>query len=180
MSVGRDSAGGRRSAGGAVAVDRDRSQVYAAELAAFDGTDLEDVIGVEQILALMWSVVEGEWWPGGVVVSKPARSDARSSSTRCGLEEGSAASITIAEPQSTIATAAHELAHALAGVVHGHDDLYRRAHLDVVQVITNVDRIAGRGTVHVDQLVRAYASAGLVVGERVWPAPPPVGGAIAL
>lgn len=180
MSVGNDSTGGSRSVEDAVAADRDRSQVYAAELAAFDGTDLEEVIGVEAVLALMRSVVEGKWWPGGVVESKRARSDARSSSTRCGHETGSAVSITIAGPQATIATAAHELAHVLAGVAHGHDDRYRRAHIDVVQAITNVDRIDGRRMVHVEQLERAYASAGLVVGDRVWPAPPPVGGSIAL
>lgn len=161
-------------------VDRERSQVYAAELAAFDGTDLEEVIAVDRVLALISSVVEGDWWPGGTVVSKPARSDAWSSSTRCGLETGAVASIAIAGPQSTIATAAHELAHALAGVVHGHDDRYRRAHLDVVHTITNVDRIAGRGMEHVEQLADAYTSAGLVIGDRAWPAPPPVGGAIAL
>ena len=163
-----------------MAADLDRAQVYAAELAAFDGTDLEQVVDVDRVLAAMRTVTAGEWWPAGVVTTKAARSDARSSSTRCGIEEGSVASITIAEPQATIATAAHELAHALAGVTHGHDARYRRAHLDVVQVMTNADRIAGRGAVHIAQLSNAYAAAGLEIGDRDWPEPPPAGGAIAL
>ncbi|MEP1124492.1 MAG: hypothetical protein ABJH68_11450 [Ilumatobacter sp.] len=161
-------------------VDRERAQVYAAELAAFDGTDLEEVIGVDRAVALIRSVTVRRWWPVGAVQARAARADARSSATRCGLEDGSVASIAIAAPQATVATAAHELAHALAGVAHGHDARYRRAHLDVVQAITNVDRTSGRGMIHVAQLASAYADAGLDVGDRVWPAPPDVGGAIAL
>ena len=160
--------------------DRDRAQVYAAELAAFDGTDLEAVVTVDRVLTAMRAVTTGEWWPGGAVTLKPARSDAHSSTTRCGIEEGSVASISIAEPQATIATAAHELAHALAGVTHGHDARYRRAHVDVVQAITNVDRVDGRGMIHVAQLANAYAAAGLDIGDRGWPRPPSAGGAIAL
>ncbi|MGB3733794.1 MAG: hypothetical protein WA964_02475 [Ilumatobacter sp.] len=163
-----------------MAADLDRAQVYAAELAAFDGTDLEEVIDLERVVAAMIEVTVAEWWPGGDVTVKPARSDARSSSTRCGIEDGSVASITIAAPQATIATAAHELAHALAGVTHGHDARYRRAHLDVVQAITNVDRVTSRGMVHVAQLWNAYAAAELDVGDRDWPEPPTAGGAIAL
>lgn len=163
-----------------MAIDSDRAQVYAAELAAFEGTDLEEVIDVAVVLEVTRSVTSGEWWPGGAVTAKAARSDARSSSTRCGVEEGSVASITIAEPQATIATAAHELAHALAGVARGHDAVYRRAHLDVVQAVTNADPTDGRGMLHVAQLAGAYAAAGLEIGERAWPEPPSVGGAIAL
>lgn len=160
-------------------IDADRAQAYAAELAAFDGTDLEEVVGVDVCVAAIDSVVAGGWWPGGAVTVRPARSDAGSSSTRCGLDGGSP-EIRIAAPQATIATAAHELAHALAGVQAGHDAVFRRAHLDVVQAVTNVDRLDGRGLLHVDQLRRAYSAAGLDVGERAWPAPPDVGGAIAL
>lgn len=180
MSAGLASAGAQRSVGVAVAADMDRAQVYAAELSAFDGTDLEDVIDVSDVLAAVRAVTAGEWWPGGAVTARAARSDARSSATRCGIEDGSVASITVAGPQATIATAAHELAHALAGVTHGHDARYRRAHLDVVQVITNVDRVVGRGAVHVTQLAHAYAAAGLEIGDRDWREPPAAGGAIAL
>jgi len=160
--------------------DVDRAQVYAAELAAFDGTDLEDVVGVAVVSGAIDSVVGGAWWPGRTVRVVAARSDARSSSTRCSLEEGSVAEIRIADPQATVATGAHELAHALAGVVHGHDGLYRRAHLDVVGVMTNLDRVSGRGDVHVEQLRSAYRAAGLSVADRQWPEPSPPGGAIAL
>jgi len=160
--------------------DRERAQVYAAELAAFDGTDLEVVVGVAAVAEVVRSVVRGDWWPLGEIAIREMRSDARSSVTRCSNEDGSVADIGIAPPQATVATGAHELAHALAGVRHGHDAVFRRAHLDVVQTITNLDRLSGRGMVHVDQLARAYAAADLAVGARAWPAPPPSGGAIAL
>ena len=180
MSAGRASAGAPPSAGDAVAADLDRAQVYAAELAAFDGTDLEEVLAVDDVLVAIRAVTSGDWWPGGSVTVKAARSDARSSSTRCGVETGAVASISIARAQATIATAAHELAHALAGVEEGHGACYRRAHLDVVQAITNDDRVAGRGMLHVGQLASSYAAAGLAIGDRRWPQPPAVGGAIAL
>lgn len=160
--------------------DRDRAQVYAAELAAFDGTDLEAVIDVEAVIASIRSVLESEWWPAGPVDVRVARSDARSSSTRCGVEAGSVATIAIARPQATLATAAHELAHVLAGVAHGHDATYRRAHLDAIEAITNLDVLTRRGSLHAAQLADAYAAGGLDVAERSWPAPPPASGAIAL
>lgn len=160
--------------------DRDRAQVYAAELAGFDGTDLERLVGVDEVKRAIQTVVAGEWWPGGGVDVRAARPDARSSATRCSLDEGAAAVISIAAPQATVATAAHELAHALIGAAHGHGPLYRRAYLDVVGVMTNLERVNGRGSLHVDQLAVAFAAAGLDVAERTWPAPPPPGGAIAL
>jgi len=163
-----------------VSVDRERAQVYAAEVAAFDGTDLEWVVGVDVVREAIETTVAGAWWPGGAVAVRAARADARSSATHCGLDEGSAATIAIASPQATIATGAHELAHALAGVARGHDAIYRRACLDVVQVITNLDRVRGRAMLHADQLAAAYSAAGLIVGERAWPEPPAAGGAIAL
>ena len=163
-----------------MSVDRERAQVYAAEVAAFDGTDLERVVGVDAVRHAVEATIAGEWWPGGVVTVRASRADARSSATHCLLDDGSMSTIAIAAPQATIATGAHELAHALAGVARGHDAVYRRACLDVVQVITNLDRLGGRAMLHVDQLASAYAAARLAVGERAWPAPPSVGGAIAL
>jgi hypothetical protein len=160
--------------------DRDRRQVYAAELAAFDGTDLERVIGFDAVKMMMRSVVDGDWWPGRTVEVRAARSDAQTSVTQCSVDDDSSAAVSIAPPQATVATGAHELAHALAGVEHGHDALFRRAHLDLVQAITNMSRIDGRGDLHVVQLRRAYEAAGLDVVERRWPAPPIEGGPIAL
>lgn len=162
------------------AADRERAQVYAAELSAFDGTDLEAVVGLDAVADAVRSVVRAEWWPHGDIAVREMRSDARSSVTRCMGGDASVIDIGIARPQATIATGAHELAHALAGVARGHDAVFRRAHLDVVQAITNFDRLSGRGLVHVEQLERAYRAAGLALGERAWPPPPVSGGAIAL
>ena len=182
MSVGRvllveDPRSGRDAD---VTADVDRAQVYAAELAAFDGTDLEEIVGFDAVERAIAAVISGEWWPGGPVVVQAARSDARSSVTRCGVESDSCAEVRIANPQATIATAAHELAHALAGVSHGHDGHFRRAHLDVVQAITNLDRLDARGDLHAGQLRRAYDAAGLAVSERTWSEPPDASGPIAL
>ena len=160
-----------------MSADVGRTAVYAAELAAFDGTDLEAVVGVDAVRRLVSDVMEGEWWPGPAVVVRAMRSDARSSNARC---DGDSTTISIAAPQATVATAIHELAHALAGVAAGHDETFRRAHLDVVAVATNLRRSDTRGDLHVDQLRSAYAAAGLAIGPRSWPEPPPVGGAIAL
>lgn len=160
--------------------DRERAQVYAAELAAFDGTDLEAVVGFEVVVDAVRSVVGARWWPHDEITVREMRSDAKSSVTRCAGDGEVTIDIGIAGPQATIATGAHELAHALAGVGHGHDDVFRRAHLDVVQAITNRDRLTAQGAVHVEQLARAYEAAGLTVGKRTWTPPPKLGGAIAL
>ncbi|WP_040495481.1 hypothetical protein [Ilumatobacter nonamiensis] len=164
-----------------MAADRDRAQVYAAELSAFDGTDMEAVVGRDAVARAIERVLNGPWWPGGSVSVRSMRSDARSSVARCSGGDGAGViDIGISEAQATLATGAHELAHALAGIDHGHDAVFRRAHLDVVSVITNTDRATGRGRLHVDQLRQAYAAAGLATGERAWPEPPQTGGAIAL
>ena len=63
----------------------------------------------------------------------------------------------------TPGTLTHELAHALAGVAAGHDERFRAAHVDVVAFL------AGAGAA--DDLARAYAAAGLTVGDRRWPSP---------
>lgn len=161
-----------------MSVDRDRAQVYAAERAAFDGTDLESVVAFADVSGAIGEVLAGDWWPGPEVKVRSARSDALSSNARC--SDGDRTTISIASPQSTLATAAHELAHALAGVTAGHGARYRSAHLDVVSAITNRRRSTGRGDLHVDQLRAAYEAAGLDVGARDWPAPPSGSSPIAL
>jgi hypothetical protein len=183
MSVGARSPGversvaavGERPVSGA---DAGRTAVYAAEVAAFDGTDLETVVGIEAVTAAAYRVVADPWWPGPRVEVRPARSDARSSSARDGAADRVV--IRISAPQATIATVAHELAHALAGVDAGHGPRFRRAHLDVVAVITNPPGPGARGALHVDQLAAAYAAAGLTVERRSWPSPPAPGSPIAL
>jgi hypothetical protein len=148
--------------------------VYAAEIAAFDGTDIEDVRPHDSIASLIGRVTAGAWWPGPTVVVAAARRGASSSATHGPLIDGSSGVVMIrlVDSQATVATAAHELAHALAGVDHGHDAVYRRAYLDVIAEITNVDDADRRGELHVVQLAESFARAGLDVGERAWPPPP--------
>ncbi|MFT4865782.1 MAG: hypothetical protein ACI8RE_001972 [Ilumatobacter sp.] len=153
-------------------IDSDHNALYAAELAAFDGTDLEDIRPFYQVRALIDAVVAGAWWPSGGVNVRAARSDAQSSSTRCAVSDGGPGTIRLAASQMTIATAAHELAHVLAGPAEGHGAPYRRAYLDVVRVMTNIDSTDRRRDLHVDQLTEAFSAAGLDVGARRWPAPP--------
>jgi hypothetical protein len=163
--------------------DVGRTEVYGCELAAFDGTDLEDVRPYDEIAAVVQRLVGDAWWPGPPVKVETARRGAESSATHGPVTTGSRGSsvlIRLAVSQATVATAAHELAHALAGVAHGHDDVYRRAYLDVIEVITNLDPTDRRGATHVHQLADAFAAARLSIGPRSWPAPPDSGGAIAL
>lgn len=148
--------------------DRGRAEVYAAETAAFDGTDLERVRPVAEIVAMIDTFTAGEWWPGPRVRAVAMRADASSS---CAREVADVVEIRIAAPQATWATAAHELAHALAGVSAGHGSTYRRAMLDVVDEATNTVITPRRADLHVIQLREAYAAAGLPVGSRRWPAP---------
>lgn len=150
-------------------MDRERAAVYAAEAAAFDGTDLEEIVGVERVAAVVSALVAGAWWPGPPVEVRAARSDARSSSTRCGAV---GATIRVAAGQASLATGLHEAAHALAGVDAGHGARFRAALLDVVEVATNLDSTDRRLRVHVEQLAAAFEAAGLAVGPRSWPAPP--------
>ena len=74
----------------------------------------------------------------------------------------------LATGQRTPGTLTHELAHALAGVAAGHDDAFRAAHIDVVAFLAGADA-AGH-------LARAYAVAGLSIGDRRWPTPIRVSG----
>ncbi len=163
--------------------DIDRAAVYAAELAAFDGTDLEADMGYAAVARVTEAVLATSWWPVRSARVQPARSDAASSSTRCAAADGDVGDVRIrfARGQCTVATAAHELAHVLAGPAHGHDPQFRAAYLDVISVITNLTSATRRHNVHVDQLRRAFAAVGLPIAERTWPPPPPeLAGAIAL
>jgi len=92
--------------------DSERTALYAAELVAFDGTDLEMPLGHDVVAAQMWAVVTGKWWPGPAVEIRRARADALASSTRTCVESGigSPVVIRLADEQTTVATAAHELA----------------------------------------------------------------------
>lgn len=160
-------------------MDGERTAVYAAELAAFEGTDLEQLRPFDELAEVAAEIVTGEWWPGPPVRFQRARTDARSSSTRCADRDG--ATVRLARRQMTVATVAHELAHALAGSAAGHDAVFRAAYADVVVVITNTVSTDRRRDLHVAQLLDAFAAVGLDIGERRWPAPPAAAsGAIAL
>ncbi len=150
--------------------DCGRAELYAAELAAFDGTDLESIKPFDDVAAAIGAVAGGAWWPAPDVRVVSARRDARSSSAR--RIEGNVTVIRLSAEQSTLATAAHELAHALAGPAAGHSALFLAAYLDVVAVMTNLHPRDRRHHLHVDQLRDAVEAAGLVVGRRQWPAPP--------
>jgi len=160
-----------RKAGGA---DDGRTALYAAEAAAFDGTDLEVPLGHDVAARVLADVIGRRWWTGPRVRIRAARGDAGSSSCSA-IDDGSTppmAEIRLARPQTTVATVAHELAHALAGPEHGHDGVFRRAYLDTVLVATNIDPTDRRGRLHVTQLAEAMDAAGLTIGERTWPPPP--------
>ncbi len=153
--------------------DLGRTAVYAAEIAAFEGTSYESLAPFDDLSALASVVTSAEWWPHGPIEVRPARSDAGSSST---YQWGSGRPlIRLAAPQCTRATVLHELAHVLAGVTDGHGATFRRAHVDLVG--------SAFGDIEATWLLEAYAAMGLEPGKRTWPAPPirrAAGGPLAL
>lgn len=148
-----------------VAPDRGRTAVYAAEDAAFGGTDVDDEQPLAALVELAAVVTGGPWWRevgGPPVVVVAARGDARSSSARARVGEPTVR-IALAGGQRNVTTLAHELAHALAGVTHGHDATFRAAHVDVVALLAG-----GRAA---DALAAAYDRLGVPPGARSWSRP---------
>jgi hypothetical protein len=148
------------------ATDAGREALYAAELAAFDGTSYEALVPLDELVELARSVTAANWWPHGHVDVVSARVDAASSPTR--QRGGTQPVIRLAAGQSTPATLLHELAHVLAGVGAGHGPRYRRAYLDVVGFCW--------GEAAVGWLRTEFDAAKLAVGERDWPMPPVASG----
>jgi hypothetical protein len=147
--------------------DRGREAVYAAEEAAFGGTTLGERRSLRELQGRASMIVDGDWWrqAGGPAVDVvAARSTARSSSARHDARH--AAVVRLATGQLDEMTIAHELAHLLAGIDHGHDDRFRAALLDVVALLA--------GPRAASMLAHAYAAFGLTTGRRAWP--PPVRG----
>lgn len=142
--------------------DLGRQAVYAAEIAAFEGTSFEVVVPIEHLIQLARLIINAEWWPHGEIEVVAARSDAGSSSTR---QHGRRRPVVrLAAPQMTPATLVHEFAHVLAGLEHGHRQVFRRAHLDLVAEVF--------GDTAANWLLDAYTSMGLAPGPRTWPVPP--------
>ncbi len=143
--------------------DRGRAAVYEAEEQAFGGTDLDHPVAFAELARLANQVVTGPWWTsaGGPPVDlRPARVDAASSTARDGA---GTATVRIAAPQRTPGTLAHELAHVLAGVGHGHDARFRAAHVDLAGLLGGAAAAA--------RLQAAFRDFGLDVAARPWPPP---------
>jgi len=156
-----------------MSADIGREAVYAAEIAAFEGTSFESLSPFAELLDLAALITGAAWWPHGSIEVVPARADAGSSSTR--QRSAGAPVVRLAAPQLTPATVVHEFAHVLAGVSHGHDDVFRRAHVDLTGYAF--------GDEPASWLLAGYAAMGLEPGVRAWSAPPlrhEAGGPVAL
>jgi hypothetical protein len=151
--------------------DAGRTAVYEAEDAVFGGTFLDEIRPLAELVRAAAEVTTGEWWssaggpPVRVVAARrgAASSSARARSAREHVE------VRLAGAQQDLATLAHELAHALAGVQHGHDGTFRAALVDVSALLA--DGSVSRA------LEGAYRSLGVPAGQRRWPPPVRVTGA---
>lgn len=142
--------------------DHGREALYAAELAAFDGTGYEAIVPLDELVESARAITSAEWWPCGAIEVVATRSDARSSRTR--YRTDGPPTVRIAAGQCTPATLLHELAHVLAGAEAGHGPRFRRAYLDLVRFCWG-DQPAG-------WLRAAFDVHHLAVGERAWATPP--------
>lgn len=134
----------------------------AAEEMAFGGTELDapiDRAAAEQRIA---DITTGPWWRScgpAVTVSTP-RAGIRSSTAR---DRTGDVGIQLSDEQLSLGTVAHELAHALAGVGHGHDATFRAAYVDVVAVLA--------GGASAAALDAAFAAMHVAAADRGWPPP---------
>jgi hypothetical protein len=145
-----------------VSADDGRAAVYAAEIAAFEGTSYEALTPFDELVAIARLVTSAAWWPRGEIAVLRARADANSSSAR--QQGGDRPVVRLAAPQMTPATVVHELAHVLAGVGSGHGPAFRRAHVDLAGYAF--------GATEAGWLLDAYAAMRLTPGPRPWPQPP--------
>ena len=142
--------------------DDGRAAVYAAEIAAFEGTSYETITDFDELAALARLITSASWWPRGDIPVMRARSDAGSSSAS--QRAGNRPTVRLAAPQMTPATLVHELAHVLAGVGSGHGSTFRRAHVDLAGYAF--------GETEALWLLDAYAAMQLDPGQRAWAQPP--------
>lgn len=141
--------------------DRGRADVYAAEIAAFEGTAYEDHVPLAELQELAGRLCRLAWWAKENIRVVAARSDAASSSTR--QRNSATPVIRLASPQMTPATVVHELAHALAGLAAGHGPLFRRAYVDLAG--------AAFGAEPARWLADEFAALRLPLARRQWPTP---------
>lgn len=117
----------------AVARDSDRSKVYEAEQHAFYGALSEERLSFNVVLAVAGRVLNTAWWQNHSgtpdVTVRRARADAASSSFR-----PMDATIRVADGQMTLATIAHELAHAFRPHT-GHTAEFRAAYIQLIRLI---------------------------------------------
>jgi hypothetical protein len=142
--------------------DRGRAAVSAAEDMAFGGTGLDVVLDRAGVDSAFAAITNGPWWRscGPSVTLMTPRGGTRSSSARDRCEH---VEISLADGQLTLATVGHELAHALAGVEHGHDAVFLAAFVDVIALLAGPDAA--------DDLAGAFGAMGIDPSERTWPAP---------
>ena len=143
-------------------IERGWAAVAAAEERAFGGTELDETIDRRTAEARVVEATGGPWWRGcgpAVIVARP-RASARSSSARLVTDR---VEIQLTDAQLSVATVAHELAHALAGVDRGHGGEFRAAYVDVVAVLA--------GAAPALALSEAFAAMGIAAGARRWPPP---------
>ena len=136
--------------------------VYAAEDAAFGGTDFDDELDSRRLDDLVGGITNGEWWRSCRVADVELRR-ARSDSTTSSARSSDNGCVVIRLATTSSSTVSHELAHALAGVRCGHEATFRAAHVDVVTVLA--------GSVVAARLRQAYEDHGVPVGPRRWPPP---------
>jgi len=142
--------------------DDGRAAVYAAEIAAFEGTSYETLVAFDELVGLAQRITSAAWWTrGNVPVARARRDSGTSSASQRG---GDRPTVRLAAPQMTPATLVHELAHVLAGVGSGHGPVFRRAHVDLVGYAF--------GDAEAVWLLDAYAAMQLAPGHRAWAQPP--------
>ncbi|MFV0308677.1 MAG: hypothetical protein ACK5OX_13145 [Desertimonas sp.] len=149
-------------------VDLGRTALGEAEERAFGGTGAERPRSLVDLAERSAAVTTGEWWRqagGPIVTIGGARSSARSSGARAvsGGGAGRHVEVALAVGQHDLATLAHELAHALAGVDHGHDALFLAALVDLTSVLI--------GSAGAEALSEALAHFALRPTARGWPRP---------
>lgn len=146
--------------------DRDRQATYDAEAAAFEGSAFEEQIGLYDAARLAGAVAQTTWWRTHVRREPPALRDARPDARRSTARR-SRWEIRFAPGHASVITLAHELAHLAAPGDGGHDDRFRRTHLDLLHLLAGPS-VARR-------LHEAFTGVGLGIAPAAVPGPDDLG-----